>query len=715
VPGTAPITFAGGAEQLHAELDWLDLLVARAVRAQRLVAPAGPPDPIGYVGDAEVDRLLTGPRAADVPPDPALEAQLTATRGALDDAAARSRGNGVELPLTALAERFGLTAFERAALLICLAPELDRRYDRLYAALQDDIARCRPSVELVTALLEPAVTDRWRARRHLGPAAPLRAGGLLRVVFDGDSPSGSTALAELLQVAPRVVGHLLGDRALDDELRGLARLVDPVAGTGPSDPGGRVADRLAELVRRHAAASPAPLLLHLHGRYGAGRAELACAVAARLGRQLVELDLAVVPAAELDGMIEATLRDSRLIGAVALLRGADRLLGEADQPHRTAFGAALTRHPGLVLLTAERPWPTGRPAGHAVLHEVEVPDPGAVAGREQWTGVALPSALRAELAGRFRLTPGQIRDVAADVRRRSGDADPPPADWYAGCRRASGRGLAALARQIVPRHGWADLVLDQHRVEQLRALRDQVRHRARVLDEWGLGRRIASGRGLTALFTGPPGTGKTMAAGVVAADLGLDLYRVDLAQVVSKYVGETEKNLARIFTEAQASDAVLLFDEADALFGKRTEVADAHDRYANIEVSYLLTRMEDYEGVAVLSSNLAQNLDEAFLRRLRFVVEFPFPDAAARHRIWATHLATGAPLADDIDLGRLAQRLPLAGGSIRNIVLAASFLAAADDAPLGMDQLVRAARQELDKTGALWPDLGDPVRREVLR
>jgi SpoVK/Ycf46/Vps4 family AAA+-type ATPase len=229
-----------------------------------------------------------------------------------------------------------------------------------------------------------------------------------------------------------------------------------------------------------------------------------------------------------------------------------------------------------------------------------------------------------------------------------------------------------------------------------------------VLGDWGFQGRIAAGRGLAALFAGPPGTGKTMAAGVIANQLGLDLYRIDLSQVVSKYIGETEKNLARIFAEAESSNAVLLFDEADALFGKRTEIGDAHDRYANIETSYLLQRMEDYEGIAILASNLRQNMDEAFLRRLRFVVEFPFPDAAHRLHIWQRHLRTDAPLDGDLDLPLLAERVAVSGGNIRNIVLAAAFLAAGEGQPIGMAHLLRAARREYEKVGKLWHDVQEP-------
>jgi SpoVK/Ycf46/Vps4 family AAA+-type ATPase len=282
--------------------------------------------------------------------------------------------------------------------------------------------------------------------------------------------------------------------------------------------------------------------------------------------------------------------------------------------------------------------------------------------------------------------------------------------WLTAARGRAARRLEGLARPVPTNRGWADLVLDDDRSAILHDICGYVRLRETVLGEWGMAARTGVARGLSVLFAGPPGTGKTMAAGVVAAELGLELFVVDLSQVVSKYIGETEKNLARVFDAAEDSGAVLLFDEADALFGTRTEISDAHDRYANIETSYLLQRMEAYDGVAVLASNLRQNLDDAFLRRLRYVVDFQLPDPEQRRRIWDRHLGGGVPVGE-LNLDLLAARLPIAGGSIRNIALAAAFLAAAERESLGMDHLVRASRREFEKLGKLWRDPLDGVAR----
>jgi SpoVK/Ycf46/Vps4 family AAA+-type ATPase len=276
------------------------------------------------------------------------------------------------------------------------------------------------------------------------------------------------------------------------------------------------------------------------------------------------------------------------------------------------------------------------------------------------------------------------------------------ADLYAACRSQSNQKLSELAVKIEPRYSWGDIVLPEEKVGQVKDICNQVKNRYRVFGEWGFDRKFSHGKGLSVLFSGPPGTGKTMAAEVIAHELQLDLYKVDLSGVVSKYIGETEKNLSKIFKEAETSNAILFFDEADALFGKRTEVSDAHDRYANIETSYLLQKMEEYEGVVILATNLRENMDEAFTRRIRFIVEFPFPDAASRLRIWSTHFPKEAPLSDEIDYQFLSKQLQVAGGNIKNIVLNSAFLAAQDGGVIDMEHILRGVKREFEKIGKLW-------------
>lgn len=706
--------FANPLEHLSAELRLLDLLIRRAVVTMRQAETGVGASQAGYVSDDEVDRLLNRDAEVSTTELGPLAATAADLRGWIDRGVAQAQEHGVGLPLARLAARLGLSGFDMQAIVACLAPELDRKYDKLYAYLQDDITRKRPSVDLVISLNVRSVHERWAALSRFSAHAPLRRSGILRVVEDHYSPSGSTALSQLLQVAPRFVAHLLGDEQIDGVLAGIGRRVAPTPGPCLADPDGTLEYRLTSLARGLFSPDGSGLVIHIHGAYGTGQRELAHAVTARLGTTLIELDVTAAPAPgpELDGVLEATLREGWLLGAPILLLGADQLLTDTQAQRRPLIlDDALDRFPGLVFLACERPWP-GFGWWRGAVHEVELSPPDIDIRRAAWAAamsgsdLALEPDWLRELPAQFRLTPGQIQDVVVEVKRcTAGSERPTLVDWYAACRRQSSRGLAGLAQKLAPVHHWDDLVLDEHHREQLRELCDQVRQRELVLGDWGLGRRIASASGLSTLFTGPPGTGKTMAAGVIANELRLDLYRIDLSQVVSKYIGETEKNLSRIFAEAEKSNAVLLFDEADALFGKRTQISDAHDRYANIETSYLLQRMEEYEGIAVLASNLRQNMDEAFLRRLRFVIEFPFPDAAQRLRIWEGHLRSGAPLDDDLDVPLLAQRLAVTGGNIRNIVLAAAFLSAAQQRPIGMYHILRAARREFEKVGKLWPEL----------
>jgi len=303
----------------------------------------------------------------------------------------------------------------------------------------------------------------------------------------------------------------------------------------------------------------------------------------------------------------------------------------------------------------------------------------------------------AQVTSQFSLGLAGLRDASAEVLALVADGDRAPVHelaWHA-CRVQSRVRLDDLAQRIDARAGWDDLVLPADQLALLRALSAYVRQRARVYEPWGFARSGERGLGISALFAGVSGTGKTLAAEVLARELALDLYRIDLSQVVSKYIGETEKNLRKIFDAAEEAGAVLLFDEADALFGKRSEVKDSHDRYANIEVSYLLQRMEQYRGLAILTSNMRNALDQAFLRRLRFIIEFPFPDAAQRAQIWRRVFPADVPLGT-IDWARLA-KLNVPGGAIRNIALSAAFIAADAGASVEMTHLARAARAEYRK------------------
>jgi hypothetical protein len=674
-----------------AGLEWLDRVLTHAVataEAVFAVAPGADPHRGLYVADDEARRLL----------------EREPGRPLLHDAGARAEPEDAHL-LPALCARFDLSAFDAALVLVALAPEVDLRYERLYGYLQDDVTRRRPTVDLALNLLCTDAEEKLVRRAHLAPHAPLVRGGLLRLVADPNHVE-PPLLAHYLKLDDAVVRRLLGHDGLDHRLAAAAEVV---ADPRPGD----VAPELVELVRERRAAGE-PLTLYLQGMRGSGRRTRAEALAAALGVPLLELHLsaALHDDAHVGELVSLALLEARLRDALPYLDGLDALLDREDgTAHRRRLNEALHDAGTVVAVAGTAPWrgPADGGLRPPSLLVLDVPLPQVAARRELWSSAASAAGAACDgddldgLAGRFRLTPGQIEDavaLAALEARQRGSA-PEPADLFAAARAQSGDGLVSLARKVAPHYRWEDIVLPPDRLEQLQEVCDAVRYRALVYDEWGFDRKLSLGKGINVLFAGPSGTGKTMAAEILAGELALDLYKVDLSTVVSKYIGETEKNLARIFQEAETTSAILFFDEADALFGKRSEVRDSHDRYANLEISYLLQRMEEYEGVVILATNLRKNMDDAFVRRMHFTIEFPFPSRVDRLRIWSAIWPGELPRSDALDLEFMADRFELAGGNIRNIALAASFLAAADSRVVSMDHLIQATRREYQKLGAV--------------
>ncbi len=312
------------------------------------------------------------------------------------------------------------------------------------------------------------------------------------------------------------------------------------------------------------------------------------------------------------------------------------------------------------------------------------------------------------LAAKFRFSGGQILDAIRSANSFAGESNPgsPVLSMeylYKGCKIQSNQKLNSLAQKTKPHYTWKDLVLPKDTLEHLKEVSGFIKYKGKVHFDWGFENKLSLGKGLNVLFSGPPGTGKTMAAEVLANEVKLDLYKIDLSSMVSKYIGETEKNLKKIFEEAETSNSILFFDEADALFGKRSEVKDSHDRYANIETAYLLQKMEEHEGIVVLASNFRKNLDDAFLRRLHFTIEFPLPDDNSRKEIWRKAFPRETPIASNVDFAFLS-RFKLAGGNIKNIILAASFLAAEDSEAVSMEHIIKATKREYQKIGKLFTE-----------
>lgn len=694
-------------QMLQAELARIDVMLQREVRRWQLAGQdAGDAFRGLYVSDAQADALLRRPPFSSWGQCAALPAEDQhafdiALRQAEQQARAlkrAARAQGEISRLEQLMTAFELEPFELDALLICLAPCLDLRYERLYGYLQDDLTRKRPQVSLALDLLCPPGAEKLLRLRHFHVEAPLIHNRLLE--FAPDPGPGKPALLGCpLALNETVCAWLLGSYQPGAELAEHARLI---AVECPAE----------------AAAGEPPFNEAVTVFYGpdeAAQHAAALALAQSAARPLlrVELGSALDESAPALPVVQLALRDARLVGALPYLAGWDAVLQGGRTP--PALLGELCAFPGSAIVAGQEAWQAVGLERRRQFRWQAFPVPGCAQRRELWRSVLgdapQDAAALEALAGQFALTSGQIRDAAAAARDLC-SGPPDAAGLFAAARAHSNPGLRRLAKKLSPRYGWEDIVLPADALAQLREIVAAVRGRPRVLDDWGLGRKLVSSRGVTALFSGQPGVGKTMAAEIVAGELGLDLYKIDLSTVVSKYVGETEKNLERIFAEAESSNAILFFDEADALFGKRSEVRDAHDRYANVEISYLLQRMEAYDGVTILATNLRANLDEAFTRRLQYSVDFPFPDEADRLRIWRQLFPESAPHVPDLDLPLLAQRFKLAGGSIRNILVSAAYLAAADGQCVTMEHLLHGAKRELQKMGKLaGEEEGEGMRR----
>jgi hypothetical protein len=576
--------------------------------------------------------------------------------------------------LDALCRSFELSPFERDVVVMCAAMELDGSFAQACAGAHGDAARTYPTFGLALAALPGA---HWSA---LTPGSPLRAWRLVELV------PGELLTSAWLRIDEAILHFLAGTFMLDERVEPF---VEPIAYPGELPRSqDLVAARLTELWSRPPNGDVP--LVHLAGRDTTGRRAVAAAAAARCGLSLCAFRAADVPpsAAERDGLARIWMRQA-MLGRSALLVEID----EADGAETERLALALAERIGSPMVVAGREPPrVSRP-----LVRLEVSTPTAGEQEELWRsalGADLNGAVE-RVVGQFDLARHQIEAAQIEARARRAEGSPAAdAVWDASRAQARPR-LDDLAQRIELAAAWDDLVVPETERGTLRELVLHVRHRLLVQERWGFAHKSRRGLGVSALFIGPSGTGKTMAAEVLARELRLDLYRIDLSAVVSKYIGETEKNLRRVFDAAEQGGAILLFDEADALFGKRSEVKDSHDRYANIEVGYLLQRMEAYRGLAILTTNMKSALDPAFLRRIRFVVQFTRPDVAARREIWQRVFPERTPT-NGLDVDALA-RLEVTGGAIRNIALRAAFLAADAGAPVGMAQLADAARSECAK------------------
>ncbi len=715
--------FLNAQDHLNAELAWLDegLLTLLELGggnpfAQPLIGPRG------LVVTAEE---LMEPEADEGKAPPESWLRYVRDRRACEReialAAEASMRAGAELPLPQMCARLRLTVWERRLVVLCLAAETSRRYEKWYAYFNDDITCKAPTPDLAYRLLCDSEDEVAEARKLLSGGGALRA-----LLLEPEEPYGGGGiqarpkLKTALRLDERTISYLLRAESLDARLDGIVEAREPrspeeLPALVPEDP---VMLSLQGLADGGAAGRGSVPFVHLSGPSGGGKRLRFAHLAGERRQRLLVVRLRGLPE-ETDGAATALariVREAVLTDAAIVFREEHAASGSAVH-HREAIETALNRY----VRYAARPligW-----TSHVRRQPSELPVPES-AGWIYGEAVIPPASLREafwraeamdgaaeyepgmwrELADKYRFTPGQIGSAwrqAATLAMSRGAGMPDRGEIETASRGQFRHRLAQLADRIVPARTWDDLVLADEPYALIREACDRFMNRETVYERWGFGRKLPYGKGLSLLFAGPPGTGKTMAAEIIAGELGLELYRIDLSRIVSKYIGETEQRLSELFAEAENSGAILFFDEGDALFGKRTEVKDAHDKYANLEAAYLLQRIEAYDGVSILATNLLQNMDEALIRRMSFVVKFPFPDAAERERIFRVHLPPQAPVAAEVDLAFLAARLEVSGGYIKNIALAAAFLAAGSGKPIQMEHFVRAARQELRKMGKI--------------
>ena len=662
---------------------WVEAMLHRTARARDVVA--GVPKSRYAVAAADVVRLLTDAER----PAGAVVA------GHAEEAwrAAVIRGSQFDTLCTGA----GLDDTARRIVAVLAAIEHDPDLERACAFAWDDFTRKRPDAGFLIDLVagdDPAARE--LARAALGADAPLRA---LRVILLGAPADADTVppARRTARLADRIIAHLQGDDGLDPSLDGVVSAPPPAARAAIVMAPATVAV-VAKVLRLGDTGAPARVLML--GPIGIGKAMVVRALAAEVGRPVLRVDVGELlrGADRLDERMARLGREAMLRRAVIVLRGGTALEDQAT-PLAERLAELARRLPAPVVFTNHL-----RPSWliHAVpdLVELSLPAPGVHDRAALWRAGLGPDRSLVddetveEVAGRFALGGSAITRAAeravvqAGLRGRTHLGIQ---DLTESARLMLQHRLGTVARRIQPGFSWDDLVLPDDTMDTIQELVAFAKHRAHLLEDWGWAKKLPYGRGVSAIMAGPPGTGKTMVAQILAGEMGYDLYLIELSQVVNKYVGETEKNLGRVFDEAESSHAILFFDEADALFAKRTEVKSSNDRYANLEVNYLLQRMETYNGITLLATNLEQGLDEAFKRRVRFSIMFELPEPPVREKLWRSMFPAQVKLADDVPWARLAEKYEMAGGYIKKAALRAAARAIAR----GRDATVTAADIEL--------------------
>lgn len=691
-------------EYLLDELKRIDLLLHKNLDKRKSESNPGIDDFLGLrISEDEVNSILQTPvyQKTDESTDHWTEKIETITMEIIAKKNESIKQNK-KLLLPALSKTFHLSPFEEDVLLICLAPELDLRYEKLYSYLQNDVTKKRPTVDLVIRLLCSSIRERIKAREFFSNSSTLLSN---RLIYFSNEDGSQLLLSRFLRADDKIINFLLGTNEIDHRIKHHSFLVKPRRTLGELILADEIIRPIAGLVKKYS--NKKPPILYFQGPYGTGKKMTAEAISKELGVSLLVVDSKTLLKSESFETLGITIREALLQDSLLYLEGFDSLF--SDENAAKYIIRELGRYPNWIILSGEANLEPGSIPEDRGFISFGFKIPSYLHRKELWKSLMNGNISNdvdiGALASKFNFSGGLIKDAITtsqniSIAKNKDISKLTSEDLFEGCRAQSNKKLISFARKIESTKTWGDIFLPDDTKKQLNEVCGYIKYKGIIYAEWGFDKKLSLGKGLNVLFSGPSGTGKTMVAGIIANEVKLDIYKIDLSNVVSKYIGETEKNLGRIFKEAETTNAIIFFDEADALFGKRSEVRDSHDRYANIEINYLLQKMEEYEGIVILASNFSNNIDEAFLRRLHFKIDFPSPDEELREKIWRNIFPRKTPVAENIDYSFLSM-FKITGGNMKNIALSAAFLAADDSGVIKMEHIIKGTQREFQKMGKL--------------
>ncbi|MGB9927654.1 MAG: AAA family ATPase [Methanosarcina sp.] len=708
-------------EHLFDELSRIDLLIRTYLESWLEDFPEAGNEFRGlYVSETEIERIREnrGFRSSQgMLQDIQVERlrEVNEIKRDIDARIEKSLKIGRELRLHKLSKLFDLDPFEIDILLIGLAPEIDLKYEKLYSYLQNDITKKRPTVNLALTLLFTTIEEKIKAREYFSPSASLIKNQLIHL-SKGEVNVDPSLISRFIKIDDRIVNFLLGFDDLDLKIRNISYLVKPERSFENLILPSELKRALINLAGWYSE-NRLSLKFLFYGPSGSGKKTAAEAICREAGINLLVVNSKFLLESKSLEITNLIMREASLQNSALYLQAFDVLLEDRESGESKDSADSLVQDlktfPGLIFLAGKEFLEFNKSLINNGFIPCKFPLPSYSVRKQLWESCLEDYRLDegvdlSALASKFKFSGGQIRDAVQTTYSFARENNPSckilsMENLYKGCKVQSNQKLSSLALKTNPRYTWEDIVLPKDTLEHLKEVSGFIKYKGKVHSDWGFEKKLSLGKGLNVLFSGSPGTGKTMASEILANEVKLDLYKIDLSSLVSKYIGETEKNLKKVFEEAETSNSILFFDEADALFGKRSEVKDSHDRYANIETAYLLQKMEEYEGTVILASNFRKNMDDAFIRRLHFTVEFPLPDERSRENIWRKTFPEETPIAKDVDFVFLS-KFKLTGGNIKNIVLAASFLAAEDSESVGMEHLVKATKREYQKIGKLFTE-----------